>query len=144
MINLNSTFLCKKINILLTLKFFDILGYYDIALSSFTISHRRFDKSNTSATGKECTSLPFRGHLCSSPLFRVFVLLHLQFPVQCSVDHRLSFFFWQLYCLSFFDLLILVTFKPFQLVCNATFVTISFISWLSVLLVIPHNVRTSN
>jgi hypothetical protein len=71
MINLNSTLLCKKIYILLTLKFFDILGYYDIALSSFTISHRRFDKSNTNATGKECTSLPFRGHLCSSPLFRV-------------------------------------------------------------------------
>ena len=40
-----------------------------------------------------------------------FVLLNLQFPVQCFVDHSLPFFFfffWSLYCVPFFDLRLLI------------------------------------
>ena len=53
--------------------------------------------------------LPFQS-TCIRPWSLVgFMLLNLQFSVQYFVDHCLSFFVWPLYCLSSFDLWILIT-----------------------------------
>ena len=74
--------------------------------SSFMAYHRGCNKSNT--TGATCGA----GAPEFTPVLVVYVLFNLQFSVQCFVDHCLSFCpfsVWPIYCLSFFDIKLLVT-----------------------------------
>jgi hypothetical protein len=77
------------------------------------------------------SSCPFLWCLCCwifMPVFVVFVLLNHKFSVCCFVDHCL--FFWQLYCLSFLDLRLLITpFKLFLSGYSLSFCLFCFLSY---------------
>jgi len=65
--------------------------------------------------------LTLRKHLRLLSVFVGFLLLNLSSSVNCFVDCCLSFFFWPLFCLPFFDLRHLITplvFPDFSYIFN--------------------------
>ena len=80
-----------------------------LIIPSFMTYHPIFTKSNTTgaASGTRIAYL-FRVLWLHRRILVELVLLKFSFE-QWFIDHCLSLFFWSLYCISFFDLRILVT-----------------------------------
>ena len=130
------------------------MSYHYPILSSF-MTCQQFATRVTWRVPHKCgagTAYPFR-NIWVHPWFLVrFVLLTLMFSLFCTCICRsvfvcLSFFFWPLYCLSFFDLQLLI---PFQIWYLQTFFTVHLplsykpLEWPTTSLVLPKGVFTSH
>ena len=81
-----------------------VISYMNNAILNLKVFFRLTVTRRMSLVDKERPTFP--EHLRSPPIVRGFVLLNLQFYVKCVVNPFC--FFWSLFCLSVFDLRLLI------------------------------------